>query len=67
MGHTSQHLIEFVYPARAHSSRLGLSFPSGDYILVIWLLSGSYDNIEMKSELCCSNLELSKTVPRSNP
>jgi len=58
---------EFVYMARARSSRLVLSFPSGEDILVIWLLSGLYDNIEMKSKLCFSNLELSKRVPSSKP
>jgi hypothetical protein len=67
LNHTLQHLNEFIYPARARSSRLGLSFPRGDDVLLIWLLSGSYDNIEIKSNLCCSNLELSKRVPSSNP
>jgi hypothetical protein len=66
MGHTLQHLNEIVYPARARSSRLGMSFQRGDDILVIWLLSDSYDNIEMKSKLCCSNLELSKRFQSSN-
>jgi len=67
MGHTLQHLNEFVYPARARSSRLVLSFPRGDDILVIWLLSDSNDNIEIKSKLCFSNLELSKRFPSSKP
>jgi len=58
---------EFIYPARARTSVLGLSIPREDDELLIWLLSGSYDNIERKSKFCCSNLELSKRVPSSNP
>jgi hypothetical protein len=62
-GHTLQHLDESVHSARIRSSTFWTSFSSWDSILVIRLLSGLCDNIEMKSKSYYSNLEWAKMFP----